>query len=96
MRFFGPYFASAGDGQPVYLRDSLLIDVIADEKTTRARVSIRTDHIGMVFVVVRRDVRRCFICEQIKSRLKTPERAFKRRQVERSYTIRHPYSSRNL
>ncbi len=47
----------------VYLRDSLLIDMTADEKTRRGADSTGTDQIGKVFVVVGQDVRRCLVCE---------------------------------
>ena len=47
----------------VYFRDSLLIDMTADEQTRRETGFTRSDQIGKVFIVVGRDVRKCLICE---------------------------------
>lgn len=52
----------------VYVRDSLLIDMTANEKTRRERGSIRTDQIGKVFIVIGQDVRRCLVCEHLFTR----------------------------
>jgi hypothetical protein len=68
-------FASAEDGQPVYLRDSLLIDVTTDETTRRETGSTRSDQIGKVFIVVGQDVRKCLICEQFFTRRASAEHA---------------------
>ena len=59
----------------VYLRDSLLIDMTADEKTQRDAGSIHTDQIGKVFTVVGQDVRRCLVCEQFFTRRASAEHA---------------------
>lgn len=52
----------------VYVRDSLLIDMTAYEKTQRGAGSIRTDQIGKVFIVISQEVRKCLICEQFFTR----------------------------
>ena len=52
----------------VYLRDSLLIDMTADEKIRRGADSTRTDQIGKAFLVVGQDMRRCLICEGVFTR----------------------------
>jgi hypothetical protein len=49
----------------LYVRDSLLIDMNADEQTRRETVFPRIDRVGKVFIVVAQDVRRCLICEQL-------------------------------
>jgi hypothetical protein len=59
----------------VYLRDSSLIDMTADEKTRRETGSARSDQIGKVFLVVGQDVRRCLICEQLFTRRAASEHA---------------------
>jgi hypothetical protein len=60
-------------GKPAYLRDSLLIDMTADEKTQRRVSSTRTDQIGKAFAVVGHDVRRCLVCEQLFTRRASAE-----------------------
>lgn len=52
----------------VYLRDSLLIDMTADDKTRRDAGSIHIDQIGKVFAVVGQDVRQCLICDCVFTR----------------------------
>ena len=59
----------------VYLRDSLLIDMAADEKTRRDVGFIHTDQIGKVFAVIGQDVRRCLVCEQPFTRRASAEHA---------------------
>ncbi len=59
----------------VYVRDSLLIDMTADEKTRRGADSTRTDQIGKVFIVVGQDVRKCLVCEQFFTRRASAEHA---------------------
>jgi hypothetical protein len=59
----------------VYVRDSLLTDMAADEKTRRDAGSIHIDQIGKVFAVVGQDVRRCLICEQFFTRRASAEHA---------------------
>ena len=75
MRPFAPCFASAGDGQPVYVRDSLLIDMTADDKTRRETGFTLSDQIGKVFIVVGKDLRKCLVCEQLFSRRASAEHA---------------------
>jgi hypothetical protein len=53
---------------PVYLRDSLLIDMTADETTRRDVGFTRSDQIGKVFLVVGQDVRKCLVCEELFTR----------------------------
>ena len=57
----------------IYVRDSLLIDMTADEQT-RGGASTRTDQIGKVFIVVGRD-RRCLICDGLFTPLGAAEHA---------------------
>jgi hypothetical protein len=59
----------------LYVRDSLLIDMTADNKTQQGAGSSRTDQIGKVFTVVGQDVRRCLICEQLFTRRAASEHA---------------------
>jgi hypothetical protein len=59
----------------VYVRDSLLIDMTADETTRRGGAPIRADQIGKVFTVVGQDVRRCLVCEQFFTRRAAAEHA---------------------
>jgi hypothetical protein len=66
---------SGGDGQPVYVRDSLLIDMTVDHKTRRDTGSTRSDQIGKVFVVIGQDVRKCLVCEQLFTRRASAEHA---------------------
>jgi hypothetical protein len=58
---------------PVYLRDSLLIEMTADKKTRRETGSTRIDQIRKVFIVVGQDVRRCLVCEQLFTRRASAE-----------------------
>jgi hypothetical protein len=59
----------------LYLRDSLLIDMTADDKTRRGADSTGTDQIGKVFLVVGQDVRKCLVCEQLFTRQASAEHA---------------------
>ena len=59
----------------VYVRDSLLIDMNADEHTRRETGSPRSDRVGKVFIVVGQDVRKCLICEQPFTRRAASEHA---------------------
>jgi hypothetical protein len=59
----------------VYLCDSLLIDMPANEQTRSETGSTRSDQIGKVFIVVGQDVRRCLICEQFFTRRASAEHA---------------------
>ena len=49
----------------LYVRDSLLIDMNADEQIRRETDSPLSDRVGKVFIVVGQDVRRCLTCEQL-------------------------------
>jgi hypothetical protein len=75
MRPFVPCFSRLVAGAQVYLRDSLLIDVIATDQTRRDVGFIHTDQIGKVFAVVGQDVRRCLVCEQFFTRRASVEHA---------------------
>jgi hypothetical protein len=59
----------------LYVRDSLLIHMNADEQTRRETDSRRGDRVGKVFIVVAQDVRRCLICEQLFTRRAASEHA---------------------
>ena len=60
----------------LYLRDSLRIDMDADEtNSARAQLPTRTDRIGKVFIVVGQDVRKCLICDQLFTRRAASEHA---------------------
>ena len=59
----------------LYVCDSLLIDMAADENTRRDVGFIHTDQIGKVFAVVGQDVRRCLVCEQFFTRRASAEHA---------------------
>jgi hypothetical protein len=59
----------------VYLCDSLVIDMTADDKARRCAGCVRTDQIGKVFMVVGQDVRKCLICEGVFSREASVEHA---------------------
>lgn len=59
----------------VYVRDSLLIDLTADEKTQRGAGSTGIDQIGKVFIVVARDERKCLICDCVFTRQGAAEHA---------------------
>jgi hypothetical protein len=59
----------------VYVCDSLLIDMAADNTTRLGADSTRTDEIGKVFLVVGRDVRKCLVCEQFFMRQSSAEHA---------------------
>jgi len=59
----------------LYVRDSLLIDMTAEEQTRREVCSPHTDQIGNVFVVVAPDLRRCLVCEQLFTRRASAEHA---------------------
>lgn len=59
----------------LYVRDSLLIRMNADEQTRRETGSPRSDRVGKVFIVVSRDVRKCLICEQLFTRQAASEHA---------------------
>jgi len=52
----------------LYVRDSLWIDMNANEQTRLETGSPRSDRIGKVFLVVGRDVRKCLICDQLFTR----------------------------
>ncbi len=52
----------------VYVRDSLRIDMNANEQTRLETGSPLSDRIGKVFLVVGRDVRQCLICDQLFTR----------------------------
>jgi hypothetical protein len=58
-----------------YFRDSLLIDMTADETTRRGAGFTRSDQIGKVFVVLSRDMRQCLICECVFTRRASAEHA---------------------
>jgi hypothetical protein len=59
----------------LYVRDSLLTDMAADEKTRRDAGSVRTDQIGKVFTVLSTDVRQCLLCEGVFTRRAASEHA---------------------
>lgn len=59
----------------LYLCDSLLIDMTADEETRRETGSAFNDQIGKVFAVVCQDVRKCLVCEQFFMRRAASEHA---------------------
>jgi hypothetical protein len=59
----------------VYVRDSLLIDMTADEKTRRETGCSHSDRIGKVFIVVGQGVRKCLVCEQLFTRRAASEHA---------------------
>jgi hypothetical protein len=59
----------------VYFRDSLLIDMTADEETRRETDSPSSDQIGKVFAVVCQDVRKCLVCKQLFTRRASAEHA---------------------
>ena len=59
----------------LYLRDSLRIDMDADETNSARRGSPGTDRIGKVFIVVGQDVRKCLICDQLFTRRAASEHA---------------------
>jgi hypothetical protein len=48
----------------LHVRDSLLIDMIADEQTRRGTDSTCTDQNGKVFLVGQ-DVRKCLVCDGV-------------------------------
>lgn len=57
----------------VYVCDSLLIDMAADNTTRLGGNSTRTDQIGKVFIVVGQGVRKCLICERLLTRQNASE-----------------------
>jgi hypothetical protein len=59
----------------LYLRDSLLIDVITTDQTRRETGFTHTDQIGKVFAVVGQDLRKCLVCEQFFTRRAASEHA---------------------
>ena len=59
----------------VYVRDSLLIDMTADDKSERGAACARTDQVGKVFVVVGQRVRKCLVCEELFTRRSASEHA---------------------
>jgi hypothetical protein len=59
----------------LYVRDSLLTDMNADEQTRRETDSRRSDRVGKVFIVVGQDVRKCLICEHLYTRQAASEHA---------------------
>lgn len=59
----------------LYLRDSLLIDMTADNTTRLGADSTPTDQTGKVFLVVSQDVRKCLVCEQPFTRRASAEHA---------------------
>jgi hypothetical protein len=46
-----------------------------NEKTQRDTSSARTDHVGKVFIVVGRRVRKCLVCEEFFTRRAASEHA---------------------
>ena len=52
----------------VYVRDSLLTDMAADDIAQKDAGYVGNDQIGKVFIVVGQDVRRCLVCEQFFTR----------------------------
>lgn len=59
----------------LYVRDSLLIDMTAEEKNRRDACSAHTDQIGKVFIVLGQDVRQCMICDAVFTRQASAEHA---------------------
>jgi hypothetical protein len=59
----------------LYVRDSLLIDMTADENTVQGAGSTRTDQTGMVFIVIGQGVRKCLVCEELFTRRASAEHA---------------------
>ena len=59
----------------VYVSDSLLIDMAADDKRERGADCEPTDQVGKVFVVVGQRVRKCLVCEELFTRRAASEHA---------------------
>jgi hypothetical protein len=59
----------------VYVRDSSLIDMTADDKNERGEACARTDQVGKVFLVVGQRVRQCLVCEELFTRRAASEHA---------------------
>jgi len=59
----------------VYVHDSLLIDMTANDKTERGAGCARTDQVGKVFIVVGQRVRKCLVCEEFFTRRTASEHA---------------------
>ena len=59
----------------VYVRDSLLIDMISKDKSERGAGWARTDQVGKVFIVVGKRVRKCLVCEGFFTRRAASEHA---------------------
>ncbi|MGO9574317.1 MAG: hypothetical protein ACLPTQ_08320 [Terriglobales bacterium] len=59
----------------LYVRDSLLIDMTANDKTERGAGCARTDLVGKVFIVIGQRVRKCLVCEQFFTRRTASEHA---------------------
>ena len=59
----------------VYVHDSLLIDMTANDKTERGAGCARTDQVGKVFIVVGQRVRKCLVCEELFTRRSASEHA---------------------
>ena len=59
----------------VYVRDSLLMDMTAEDKAGQHAGSTGTDQIGKVFLVVGQDGRKCLICDGLFTRHGAAEHA---------------------
>jgi hypothetical protein len=59
----------------LYVRDSLLSDMNADEQTQREMRSVRIDSVGKVFIVVGQNLRQCLVCEGVFTRQASREHA---------------------
>jgi hypothetical protein len=59
----------------VYVRDSLLIAMAADDESPRGAGSVRIDQIGKVFIALGQDMRKCLICDGVFTRQNSAEHA---------------------
>jgi hypothetical protein len=59
----------------LYVRDSLLIDMNADEQPRRETGSHHSERVGKVFIVIGQNVRKCLVCEQFFTRRTSAEHA---------------------
>ena len=59
----------------VYVGDSLLIDMTANDQTERGAGCTRTDQVGKVFIVVGQRMRKCLVCDQFFTRRTASEHA---------------------
>jgi hypothetical protein len=59
----------------VYVRDSLLINMAADDKREGGAGCARTDQVGKVFIAVGQRVRKCLVCEELFTRRASAEHA---------------------